>query len=72
MAILRLASSIISSPNMTAPLPSSSVASRYASRMSQARSNCSWVGENTSFRIVTWSGWSAHFPSYPSVRVRLQ
>ena len=44
-AILRLASSIISSPNMTAPLRSSSVARWYVSRISHALSNCSWVGE---------------------------
>src|SRR5439155_21394578 len=62
-ATLRDASSIISSPNMTAPLRSPSVAKRYASRMSEARSNCSWLGEKTSLRIVTWSGCSAHFPS---------
>ena len=49
VAILRLASSIISSPNITAPLRSPSVvAFSYASRMSKARSNCSCVGVNTS------------------------
>src|ERR1035437_5341601 len=50
-ALLRLASSIISSPNITAPALFSSVATRYASRMSHALSNCSWVGEYTSLRI---------------------
>jgi len=45
VAILREASSIISSPNITAPVRSSSVAFRYASKMLQALSNCSWVGE---------------------------
>src|SRR5439155_22424949 len=69
-ATWREASSIISSPNMTAPLRSPSVACLYASRMSQARSNCSWVGEKTSFRMVTWSGWRAHLPSYPRIWVR--
>src|SRR5262249_39501209 len=44
-AILRLASSIISPLNMTAPRPSSSVATRYASRIATARSNCFWAGE---------------------------
>ena len=63
VAILRLASSIISSPNITAPLRSSSVAFWYASRMSHARSNCSCVGEYCSFNTVTWSGVSAHLPS---------
>ena len=49
IAILRLASSIISSPNITAPRRSPSVvAFSYASRMSNARSNCSCVGVNTS------------------------
>src|SRR5262249_23781552 len=53
-ATLRVASSIISSPNMTAPLRSPSVvAFAYASRTSHALSNCSWLGENTSLRIVT-------------------
>ncbi len=57
MAILRLASSIISSPNITAPLRSpgspSVVAFSYAASMSMAWSNCSWVGVNTSLMTFT-------------------
>src|ERR687891_436089 len=62
-AIFRLASSIISFPNITAPTPSTSVACRYASSTASALSNSSWVGVNTSLSTSTCPGCSAHFPS---------
>src|SRR5581483_2274045 len=53
--IRRVASSIISPSNTTAPtLPW--VASRYASRIRLARSNCSDEGAKTALQHSTWSG----------------
>src|SRR5690606_33109334 len=71
-ASLRDASSIISSPSMTAPRapPACEVWWAYASRTCSARSYSDWDGVKISLAGSIWSGWSTHLPSKPSAAVR--
>ena len=63
-ASLRLASSIISPSSSTAPAwPFSSAATTLA-----ARSSSSGAGVKAALMASSWSGWTAHLPSKPSVR----
>ena len=62
-AIFREASSIISSPSMTAPVSPLTVARSYASTITLALSKSYWEGAKIAFRTSAWTGLRAHFPS---------